>query len=93
MQAIATKQIVDIKTIEHQEITETIPSTGRVNAEYFVDVVARVDGYLQKKYFQEGSMVQKGSLLFLIEPRSSTNFSFSIFSIFPLLSLISLPHY
>ena len=44
-------------------------STGRVEAKYSVDVVARVSGWLQKKYFKEGDFVHKGQTLFQIDPR------------------------
>ena len=44
-------------------------STGRVEAKYSVDVIARVSGWLQKKYFKEGDFVHKGQLLFQIDPR------------------------
>ena len=60
--------IVNTKEIQQEKIVETIDSTGRIIAEYYVDVVARVDGYLQKKFFHEGSLVKKGDLLFQIEP-------------------------
>jgi len=44
-------------------------STGRVEAKYSVDVIARVSGWLQKKYFAEGDFVHKGQTLFQIDPR------------------------
>lgn len=44
-------------------------STGRVEAKYSVDVVARVSGWLQKKYFKEGDFVHKGQTLFQIDPK------------------------
>lgn len=42
---------------------------GRVEAVESVDVRARVDGYLEKVNFKAGDSVQKGDLLFLIDPR------------------------
>ena len=60
--------IVDTKEIQQEQIIETLDSTGRINARYDVNVVARIDGYLQKKFFEEGSIVKKGDLLFQIEP-------------------------
>ncbi len=60
--------IVDTKEIQQEQIIETLDSTGRINAKYDVNVVARIDGYLQKKFFEEGSTVKKGDLLFQIEP-------------------------
>ncbi|MCR4881125.1 MAG: efflux RND transporter periplasmic adaptor subunit [bacterium] len=60
--------IVDTKEVKIEQIIEEIESTGRINAEYDVSVVARIDGYLEKKFFEEGSFVKKGDLLFQIEP-------------------------
>lgn len=44
-------------------------STGRVEAKYSVDVVARVSGFLLKKYFNEGDFVKEGQTLFQIDPK------------------------
>ncbi|MBO6256962.1 efflux RND transporter periplasmic adaptor subunit [bacterium] len=44
-------------------------STGRVEAKYSIDVMARVAGFLQKKYFNEGDYVKKGQTLFQIDPQ------------------------
>ena len=44
-------------------------STGRVEAKYSIDVMARVAGFLNKKYFNEGDFVKKGQLLFQIDPQ------------------------
>ncbi|MDE6048866.1 MAG: efflux RND transporter periplasmic adaptor subunit [Paramuribaculum sp.] len=41
---------------------------GRINAQQYVEVRARVEGYLQKILFQEGSYVNKGQTLFIIDP-------------------------
>ncbi len=54
----------------HKEITYiSAEATGRVEAKYSVDVVARVPGFLIKKYFKEGDFVKKGQLIFQIDPR------------------------
>jgi len=42
---------------------------GRTAAKENVDIRARVEGYLKERLFTEGSLVQKGALLFTIEPR------------------------
>lgn len=60
--------VVDTKEVKTEQIIEEIESTGRINAEYDVNVVARIDGYLEKRFFAEGSTVKKGDLLFQIEP-------------------------
>ncbi|MDD3594579.1 MAG: efflux RND transporter periplasmic adaptor subunit [Candidatus Gastranaerophilales bacterium] len=62
--------IVDVKTIARENIIDSIESTGRINSTYSVDIVARIDGYLQKRFFKEGADVKKGALLFQIEPQT-----------------------
>jgi len=42
---------------------------GRLAAKENVEVRARVEGYLKERNFTEGSIVKKGDLLFVIEPR------------------------
>lgn len=68
--AAAKKQppTVQLVTVEEQTIKDKLSSAGRIEAKYSVDVVARVQGWIKKSYFTEGSMVKKGDLLFLIEP-------------------------
>ncbi|MDE7427421.1 MAG: efflux RND transporter periplasmic adaptor subunit [Muribaculaceae bacterium] len=41
---------------------------GRIGAHQSVEVHARVEGYLQQMLFEEGSYVQKGQTLFVIDP-------------------------
>jgi RND family efflux transporter MFP subunit len=43
--------------------------TGRFDATAEVQVRARVNGYLQSVHFKDGAMVEKGDLLFTIDPR------------------------
>lgn len=59
--------IVDNPHIEQVNISAE--STGRVEAQYSIDVIARVSGFLLKKYFKEGDFVKKGQLLFQIDPK------------------------
>ena len=42
---------------------------GRTAAKENVEIRARVEGYLKERLFTEGSLVKKGALLFVIEPR------------------------
>ena len=51
-----------------KEINPEYSTTGRIEAQKSVDVIARVSGWLQERYFQEGDIVKKGQRLFLIEP-------------------------
>lgn len=61
------------KTVEvanpiSKEIYPTYRTSGRIEAKESVDIIARVSGWLQERYFQEGDKVKKGQKLFLIEP-------------------------
>ena len=50
-------------------IVEWDEYTGRLEATDSVEVRARVSGYLQETYFQEGQHVKKGDLIAVIDPR------------------------
>ncbi len=52
-----------------RETTEWDEYTGRVEAVNSVDIRARVGGYLEKVNFTAGEKVNKGDLLFLIDPK------------------------
>lgn len=52
-----------------QQVTEWDEFTGRVEAVNSVDIRARVSGYLDKVNFTAGSRVNKGDLLFQIDPK------------------------
>src|SRR5262245_21492816 len=53
-----------------REVTESSFFTGRVAAVDSVELRARVWGYLDKVNFKEGAVVQKGDVLFEIDPRT-----------------------
>lgn len=52
-----------------KEITEWDQFTGQFQAVEFVEIRARVAGYLTEIHFQDGQTVKKGDLLFVIDPR------------------------
>jgi len=52
-----------------RDLTDWDEYTARLEAVDSVEVRARVSGYLQSVHFREGSVVQKGDLLFQIDPR------------------------
>jgi multidrug efflux system membrane fusion protein len=52
-----------------REITEWDEFTGRLEAVDSVEVRPRVSGYVSSVNFQEGAVVQKGDVLFQIDPR------------------------
>ena len=59
---------VEVATPIAKDIQPTYSTTGRIEAQKSVDIIARVSGWLQERYFQEGDRVKKGQRLFLIEP-------------------------
>jgi len=50
------------------EVTEYVTQTGTVVAYNSVDLVARIEGFLEAIHFTDGSFVQKGEELFIVEP-------------------------
>jgi RND family efflux transporter MFP subunit len=52
-----------------RELVESKDFTGQFEALDFVDVRARVSGYLESINFTDGQIVNKGDLLFVIEPK------------------------
>jgi len=50
-----------------QLVTDYLELTGNTQAINTVQLVARVSGYLEKVFFQDGQMVKKGQLLFRIQ--------------------------
>ena len=61
-------KVVQVSKPIMKDIQPTFDTTGRIEANLSVDIIARVSGWLQKKYFEEGDRVTKGQKLFLIEP-------------------------
>src|SRR5262249_39707002 len=49
--------------------TDHVEFTGRTDAVYYVEVRARVRGYLVKLNFKDGQLAHKGDLLYEIDPR------------------------
>jgi RND family efflux transporter MFP subunit len=50
-----------------QSVTDYLELTGNTQAVMTVQLIARVAGYLEKVFFQDGQMVKKGQPLFLIQ--------------------------
>ncbi|MFO1036987.1 MAG: efflux RND transporter periplasmic adaptor subunit [Geminicoccaceae bacterium] len=61
--AVTVAQPLQQKLIEQDEFT------GRFEAVERVEVRARVAGYMQEVHFTDGQIVEKGQLLFVIDPR------------------------
>src|SRR6478736_5900468 len=67
-QQTAAVQVV-VTTPIKKSIVEWDEYVGRFDAVDFVEVRARVSGYLQSIHFEEGQIVNEGDLLFIIDPR------------------------
>lgn len=58
---------VGVAPVREREITPSMEFVGRVEAIDAVDLVARVQGFLTERAFEEGAMVEADDLLFRIE--------------------------
>lgn len=61
-------------TVEIEEVTTDNINiygeyVGRVRAQQFIEIHARVEGYLESMLFKEGSFISKGQTLFVIDPQ------------------------
>jgi multidrug efflux system membrane fusion protein len=63
---------VVVATPIKKQIVEWDEYVGRLDAVDFVEVRARVSGYLQSTHFEEGQVVNQGDLLCVIDPRPFT---------------------
>ena len=64
-----TPPTVTVSMPLQKEITEWDEFTGQFAAVDYVEIRARVSGYLTEIHFEDGQIVQKGDLLFVIDPR------------------------
>lgn len=58
---------VVVATAERRDVRPTEQFTGRAEAKDRVDLIARVEGFLEKRYFTEGQQIKAGTLLFRLE--------------------------
>lgn len=61
--------VVATETITTENVNVYGDYVGHIRAQQFVEVHARVEGYLESMKFKEGSYIQKGQTLFIIDPR------------------------
>jgi RND family efflux transporter MFP subunit len=60
---------VTVTPVESRLVTEFEEITGRIDATETVELRARVSGHLEVVHFQAGQIVEKGEVLFTIDPR------------------------
>src|SRR5689334_17890407 len=51
-----------------QQVTRYLEATGNTVAVNSTDLIARVPGFLQEIAYEDGALVKRGALLFVIEP-------------------------
>src|SRR3974377_1624384 len=61
--------VVTVSQPVKRSVTEYLDLTGTVAPSKTVNLVARVSGYLRSVGFQEGSFVEAGQVLFVIDPQ------------------------
>ncbi len=66
---VATYPTVEVIPVDTTTVNIYGEYVGRIRAQQFVEVHARVEGYLEKMLFKEGSYIEKGQTLFIIDPR------------------------
>lgn len=67
--ATPPRPVVTISSAEGRSVIEYQEFTGRFDAVESVEIRPRISGYLQEVRFQSGQLVQKGDVLFVIDPR------------------------
>src|SRR5471032_1362078 len=60
---------VTVAQVLQKNVKEWDEFTGRLQAVETVEIRPRVSGYIDKVAFTEGSLVKRGALLFVIDPR------------------------
>lgn len=60
---------VSVAQVLEKRVKDWDEFTGRLQAVETVEIRPRVTGYIDKVAFSEGSMVKRGTLLFIIDPR------------------------
>ena len=68
-QSASAPPMVTVSAPLRKEITEWQEFTGQFEAVDYVEIRARVSGYLTEIHFQDGQIVKQGDLLFVIDPR------------------------
>ena len=60
---------VTVAKVAQQKIPIIMQFSGTITSVKTVDIIPRVSGYIEKRYFEEGTFVKEGDPLYLIDPR------------------------
>ncbi len=61
--------VVEVAPVQTEDINIYGEYVGRIRAQQIVEIRARVEGYLEKMLFAEGTYVKKNQALFIIDPK------------------------
>ena len=61
--------VVGVEPVVVEDVNIYGEYVGRIRAQQFVEIHARVEGYLEQMLFAEGTYVEKGQTLFVIDPQ------------------------
>lgn len=61
--------VVAVEPVTTEDVNIYGDYVGRIRAQQFVEIRARVEGFLEKMMFEEGTYVRKGQPLFIIDPK------------------------
>ena len=60
---------VTVEKVQTEDMEIYGEYVGRIRAQQFVEIRARVEGYLEEMLFEEGTYIQKNQILFIIDPK------------------------
>lgn len=61
--------VVAVASVTTEDVNLYGEYVGRIRAQQFVEIRARVEGYLEQMLFDEGTYVERGQTLFIIDPQ------------------------
>ncbi len=61
--------MIEAEKVKTQNVEIYGEYAGKIRAQQYVEVRARVEGYLEEMLFTEGTYVKKGDVLFVIDPK------------------------
>lgn len=61
--------VVAVDSVKTENVNIYGEYAGRIRAQQFVEIRARVEGYLERMLFAEGTYIEKGQTLFIIDPQ------------------------
>lgn len=61
--------VVQVEKVTEDNVEVYGEYAGRIRAKQYVEVRARVEGYLESMLFEEGTYIRKGQTLFVIDPK------------------------